>query len=122
VIFRKELAEKILRGEKTATRRVMNDNPRSPWYRHTKRYPVGMVFAVQPGRAKHGIAKARIGAAYTQKPLDITYEQVREEGFKDKSEFWAVIHKLNPGFDLTEPMHVREFELVPLHESEEGKG
>lgn len=112
MIFRKELAEKVMSGEKTATRRAMNDNPRSPWYRDTKRYPVGMVFAVQPGRAKHGIGKAKITAAYKQIPLEIHEEQAREEGFKDRAQFLTAIREINPGLDLFMPMHVREFELV----------
>ena len=30
--FRPELAEKVMAGEKTVTRRVASENPRSPWY------------------------------------------------------------------------------------------
>jgi hypothetical protein len=33
VNFQRELAEKVMAGEKTVTRRLVSDNPRSPWWR-----------------------------------------------------------------------------------------
>jgi len=112
VIFRSELAEAILRGEKTATRRKMSDNPRSPWYRERCAYKRGQVFTINPGRGVTRVGEARVLRAYKQAPLYISGKQARQEGFASSKAFHEAFAEINPGVDLTEPVWVVEFELV----------
>lgn len=60
MIFRPELAAKVLSGEKTVTRRLVSDNPRSPWWRERCAVKVGRDYAVQPGRGKVAVARVRV--------------------------------------------------------------
>jgi hypothetical protein len=117
--FRRELAEKILRGEKTATRRRMSDNPRSPWYREKCAYEVGQVFAVQPGRGVPSIGKARVTAVYLRTLGNTTEADARKEGFRGaapdesaKEHFIAAWCEINGFFDTAEFVWVIEFALV----------
>lgn len=69
MMFTEALAVAIVKGEKRVTRRVLSDKPRSPWYRNQpagKRYPVGKVFAVNPGRGVPRIAECEVTARYRQ--------------------------------------------------------
>lgn len=112
MIFKPELAEKILREEKTATRRRMSDNPRSPWYREKCGYRVGQVFAVQPGRSEAGIGKARVTAVYQQHLVSANVDDARREGFQSTLAFRQGFSWINRGFDPEEIVWVVEFELV----------
>ena len=112
MIFRRELAEQILAGEKTATRRRMSDNPRSPWFREKCAYEFGQVFAVQPGRGKKRIGDARVTAVYSQSLYAIANFQAREEGFEDRYKFFAAWAEINGDCDTGELVHVIEFEVV----------
>ncbi len=60
--FRPELAEAVMAGRKTATRRLVSDNPRSPWWREKCVYRVGQVVAVCPGRGRRQIGRARVSS------------------------------------------------------------
>jgi hypothetical protein len=59
VNFRPELAEKVMRGEKTVTRRIASTNPRSPWYSDRCGLKTGRDYAVCPGRGKHALGRVR---------------------------------------------------------------
>lgn len=111
VIFRSELAEVILRGEKTATRRQLSDNPRSPWYRDRCAYKVGQVFTINPGRGVPRVGEARVTRVYQQPPLYVSGEQAKEEGFPTSKAFHEALCEINPGIDLSLPVWVIEFEL-----------
>lgn len=116
--FRRELAEAIMRGEKTATRRKLSDNPRSPWWREKCSYDVGQVFAVQPGRGVKGIGSARVTAVYKQRLGEMSEADALAEGFQAKnglpaySWFDATWQKINRKYDRTEEVWVVEFELA----------
>jgi hypothetical protein len=112
MIFKEELAKKILQGEKTATRRVMSDNRRSPWYREQCAYKVGQVFTINPGRGVKNVGSARVTGVYKQAPLYVSGEQARQEGFGSSKAFHETFRAINPGADLTEAVWVIEFELV----------
>lgn len=126
MIFRRELAEAILRGEKTATRRQMSDNPRSPWYRERCSYEVGQIFAVQPGRGVKRICDARVTAVYQQLLAYMDEEDARREGFLANDDgsalhgFIAAFCEINGSYDSAEVVHVIEFERLPDHPSPEG--
>ncbi len=111
MIFKQELAQKILRGEKTATRRVMSDNPRSPWWKEKCAYEVGQVFTINPGRGVTRIGEARVTAIYEQRLFDMGPEAARQEGFESLPEFQAAWRSINGGF-FNEEVWVIEFELV----------
>jgi hypothetical protein len=112
VIFRPELAEKILAGEKTATRRALSDNPRSPWWREHCRYSVPGTFTVNPGRGVRRVAECSITAVYKQPLGEITEGQAKAEGFEDRYAFWSAWNDINGAFDDQE-VWVIEFVLIP---------
>lgn len=113
MIFVPKLALKVVDGEKTATRRAVSDNPRSPWRRKSLRYLEGMSFAVQPGRGAHGIAKAVVTKRAVEHLCAVTPADARKEGFATREEFVETWTKINGSFDPDELVHVIEFEIVP---------
>jgi uncharacterized protein YqfB (UPF0267 family) len=102
VIFRDELAQKVLRGEKTVTRRRMSDNPRSPWYRGGCKYRRGQVFAVQPGRAQLGIGTAVILGVGAVRLGNISEEGARFEGTTSVAAYRKIWAAINGGWDPDE--------------------
>ena len=124
MIFREELAEKILRGEKTATRRRMSDNPRSPWYRERCAYEVGQVFTVNPGRGVPRVGEARVTAVYPQPLGHMTEADALKEGFRPTETGTALYHfdaaweEINGDYFPDEAVWVIEFE--PVQDEEEG--
>jgi len=81
MVFRSDLAEKVLAGEKTVTRRLCSENPRSPWWRDRCALRPGRTFAVQPGRGKPAIAHAQ-AIAVDREPLGrLSDDEARREGF-----------------------------------------
>lgn len=115
MMFTEALAEKIVAGEKTVTRRRLSDNPRSPWYRNHpagKRYPVGKVFTVNPGRGVRRVAECEVTARYRQTLLAVGPRDARAEGFDDLLAFQEAWRKINGGLDVREVVDVVEFKLV----------
>lgn len=101
--FRPELAEKVMAGEKTVTRRLVSDNPRSPWSAKGCRFSVGQSVAVCPGRGKHAIGRVVVTAVHIEKIGNITEDEARREGFASIAEFmdaWRAINgPLSNGWD-----------------------
>jgi hypothetical protein len=112
MIFKRELAEAIVRGEKTATRRVMNKNPRSPWYRERCAYKIGQVFTINPGRGVKGIGLAKVTDVYWQRVDDVGERDARREGLESLARFLHVFGDINPKAGLNTPIWVVEFEVV----------
>lgn len=112
MIFKKELAEKILSGEKSQTRRLVHPEDCEeyfsipPEYGHrlcgeiyavvyprisrattceydAVRYAVGKTYAVCPGRGKPAIGRIRITAIEREDVRDISEEDAIAEGFRD---------------------------------------
>lgn len=95
MLFKPELAEKALTGEKTQTRRLqqpgdeavrdetgriigvtrLNRRGRRRWV-----YRVGKSYAVCPGRGKHNLGRITVTAIRDQCIQDITEEDARAEG------------------------------------------
>jgi hypothetical protein len=127
VIFRPELAQKVLAGEKTVTRRVVSDNPRSPWWRDECAYNVGQDYAVQPGRGKPTIGRLRIirvtrqalGEAFGQFGDRATADrpdvrrEARLEGFNDAVAFQLAWLKINRTYDESALVWRVEFKPIP---------
>ncbi len=79
--FRTELAEAVIRRDKTVTRRLVSENPRSPWWREKCAYRVGQEVAICPGRGKHAIGRARI-TSVDREPLGwLDDAEATAEGF-----------------------------------------
>lgn len=60
MIFQPALAGDVLSGRKTVTRRLVSDNPRSPWWKERCALNVGQDYAVCPGRGKAAIGRVEI--------------------------------------------------------------
>lgn len=120
MIFREELAKAVMRGEKTATRRRMNDNPRSPWFREKCAYKVGQVFTINLGRGITNIGKTRATAVYSQRLGEARSGDAWREGFRSLLAFRDGFARINGGFNPDEEVWVVEFELVPSGGSDRG--
>jgi hypothetical protein len=112
VIFKPELVEKILAGEKTETRRLVKyENGREVPCRYEK----GKYYALQPGRTKPGIrgVKLKILAVDREHLGQMEHRKALREGFSGTGEFfryWERLHgRVVP--DLVEVWAIR-FELV----------
>ncbi len=103
MIFKPEMVEKILAGEKTATRRPAKGQ---------RRYSVGREYAVQPGRGKKAVGRIRIVVTVRERLDRILTCEAIEEGFESREAFFAYWRKLYPGSDLTELVDVYAFVLV----------
>jgi hypothetical protein len=98
VNFRPELAAAVMDGRKTVTRRIVSENPRSPWWRGGCAYRVGQSVAVCPGRAKHAIGRAVVRDVRLE-PLSMLYreEDAHAEGFPSVAAFRAAWEAINGG-------------------------
>lgn len=96
-MFRPELAEQVMRVQKTCTRRACSDNPRSPWWREQCGVKVGQVVAIQPGRGKPRIGTATVASVARElfDPASISEDEARAEGFASAEAFrgtWVALH------------------------------
>lgn len=112
MIFREELAALVLTGEKTVTRRLCSENPRSPWWRERTIYVEGKVFAVQPGRGKSGLGFARVLSCRRVRLGKLTDEAARREGFEDEPHFAAAFALINGAYDSDAKVWRIQFEVV----------
>ena len=98
--FRPELAEKVMVGEKTVTRRLVSDNPRSPWFRQRCSLEVGKDYAVCPGRGTHAIGRVRV-VRVSRQALHLALDpgEARREGFTNATAFYEAWKKINGGWD-----------------------
>jgi hypothetical protein len=122
VIFRPEMVEKILAGEKTVTRRPVKFEIDTTWGQEPikralpSRYIVGKDYAMQPGRGKAAIERILI-LSVTRcelRPFDVVQreEEAVREGFETWQAFvnyWvSLYHRVN----FTQLVDRIEFELV----------
>lgn len=112
MIFRPELAAKVMAGEKTVTRRLCSTNPRSPWYRERCTYLEGKEFAVQPGRGKPSVGRARVISAQRGRLGRLTDAEARAEGFEDEPHFAAAFALINGFYDNFLEVWRIEFEVL----------
>lgn len=88
MIFKPELVALVLKGKKTATRRIANGKP--------CRYQVGQHYAVQPGRGKPQVARITILDVERQALGELTYDEAIAEGFRTRADFaryWLRLHE-----------------------------
>ena len=111
--FKPELVERILTGQKTQTRRIVSDNPRSPWYRERCALKVSRAYAVCPGRGKRGVAKvALVNRPWRQRAGQITDGDAVAEGFISRTAFIDYWRQLHGSFDPDTEVWRIEFALI----------
>jgi hypothetical protein len=116
VNFAPDLAQKILDGEKTVTRRMPSDNPRSPWWRERCAYEPDRNYAICPGRGKAAVGRLRIVGLVRMETLDgmlVADGEARREGFANNGEFierWRQLHGI---WEAAQLVWRVEFEVVP---------
>lgn len=114
MLFREHLAEKIIAGQKTATRRLPKENRRSPWWIGGCRYRVGKRFPIMCNFNEPARAYAIVTRVALERLGDIKPSQARAEGagpgVTGFRELWASI---NGVFDPEQWVWVVEFRLDP---------
>jgi hypothetical protein len=114
VNFRPELAEKVMAGEKTVTRRAVSSNPRSPWWREKCGLKVDHTYAVCPGRGKNAIGRVRIvDVQQVHLGQGLTTAEAQREGFANRGEFKAAWSAINGGYSDGDLVWRVEFRVVP---------
>jgi hypothetical protein len=103
---------KVMRGSKTVTRRLVSDNPRSPWWVEKCGLVVGKTYAVCPGRGKPAVGRVEVTDVYPMRLGWISYAECLKEGFGSRSEFIATWKEINGVFDLHALVWRVEFRLV----------
>lgn len=100
VTFHPTLAKLVLADAKTETRRLLSDNPRSPWFGGGCRLRRFRDYAVQPGRGKPQIGRLLV----VERPRRSTIGQMgteaaQREGCVDLTAFNALWEALNGPWD-----------------------
>jgi hypothetical protein len=113
VNFRPELAEKVMAGEKTVTRRLTSHNVRSPWWRAACSLGVGRDYAVCPGRGKNAIGRVVV-TSVRREPLHLVQQpgEAEREGFADFDGFRDAWVAINGDWDEMALVWRVEFEAV----------
>jgi hypothetical protein len=102
MIFSPELAELVVTGRKTETRRKVREG-------ELCRYKVGRTYAVQPGRTKHGIGRIRVTEMCRERLGDIDVSGARREGFPTVGWFFDYWRRLHGGVDPEQEVWVIRF-------------
>jgi hypothetical protein len=116
VNFQPDLAAKVMAGEKTVTRRLVSDNPRSPWWRERCSLRVDHTYAVCPGRGKHAVGRVRIVSTTLDWLGFLDDAEARREGFPNAPAFWEAWRAINGGYDATAHVWRVEFAVVPAED------
>lgn len=98
-MFRKELADKILRREKTQTRRMPSDKPGSPWYIGGCKLKPGRHYAIVAGRGTPQIGRILVEEVSLVPLVPMPIEDILAEGFTSLQDFlatWDALHKSPP--------------------------
>lgn len=95
VTFRPELAAAVMAGTKTVTRRLVSDNPRSPWWREACALKPGHAYAIQPGRGVKAIGRAEVLSVRRELLGAVDEADARREGFPDIASFVGAFAAIN---------------------------
>lgn len=112
--FRPELADKVMSGEKTVTRRLVSDNPRSPWFVGCCSLRRGHSYAVCPGRGKNAIGRVIVNDCHLGPLGHLDDDEARSEGFDSALDFEMAFGAINGNYDPTALVWRVEFELEAL--------
>ena len=102
LLFKKQHLKKVLRGEKTQTRRRIG--------RSTLK--IGSKYSIRNGWFKKAEHHILITRRFQQQLGDISLEDVHKEGFKTLNEFKVVWTKINGDWNPNEVVTVYEFKLI----------
>ncbi len=109
--FQPQLAEKVMAGEKTVTRRLASTNPRSPWsYKHCG-VQIGRTYAICPGRGKPQLGRVLIVSVRRELLGWLSYREARLEGFADADAFTDAWVAINGSYDESALVWRIEFEV-----------
>ena len=109
MLFKRELFNKILDGEKTATRRPLKK-------KGVQHYEVGRIYGIRNGYTKYK-AWILINRKYRQKLGGMTEEDAHREGFRSLQEFQKKWVQLYGSWNPEQVVAVYEFELSPNADS-----
>jgi len=101
MLFRREFIEKILRGEKTQTRRLSS-----------RRYRVGRIYRIKRDWYHATGIEILITRRYRQRLGDISLEEIRKEGFSSLEEFKQAWIGINGSWNPDETVTVYEFKVL----------
>ncbi|HXO86912.1 MAG TPA: ASCH domain-containing protein [Gemmatimonadales bacterium] len=110
--FRPELADKVMAGEKTVTRRRMSHNSRSPWFVLGCSLKVGRSYAVCPGRGKNAIGRVVVTEVSEVQLGAISNDEAVREGFANWREFRAAWTTINGSWEPLEWVWRIRFEVA----------
>lgn len=116
MIFRPELAKKVLSGEKTVTRRRLVHRDGKPI-----RYHEGRQYAVQPGRGRKHVGHLCVIQVTEEKLRETSQAEANAEGFVkrttwDDTALWQFMMywmSLHGGWDPEEVVAVIRFHALP---------
>ncbi len=108
MIFRPELAAKVLSGEKTVTRRRLVHRDGKPIL-----YRAGNEYAVQPGRGQKHVGHVCVSIVTEEKLCEISLSRAHDEGFDTIMEFMTYWMSLHGGWDPEEVVAVIRFHVLP---------
>lgn len=110
--FQPDLAELVMQGRKTVTRRAMSDNPRSPWWNIRSSLQPGRDYAVCPGRGKHSIGRVRVVTVLPQLLGWVGDAEAVREGFESPEAFVDAWRSINGSYSGSTPVWRVEFEVA----------
>ncbi len=110
MIFGPELAQLVMAGLKTETRRLVKGDPSEATA--VCRYKEGRTYAVRPGRTKPGIGRIRITRVRRERLGDIDHAGARLEGFPTVGRFFDYWRSLYGRVDPGAQVWAIRFELV----------
>lgn len=115
--FKPELAQAVMAGRKTVTRRLVSHNTRSPWWREKCSLEVGKDYAVCPGRGKNAIGRVRI-VRVSREPLHLVlnHGEAHREGFPSALAFREAWKGINGSWDDMALVWRVEFEVAEILE------
>lgn len=108
--FQGDLAELVMIGRKTETRRLLSDNPNSPWYREECGFKAGEHYAVQPGRGKAQIGRVKVLSAERARLDAMTEAEALAEGTAGLRAFQGLWQSINGSYDPATEVWVLRFE------------
>jgi len=112
VNFRPELAARVMTGEKTVTRRLVSDNPRSPWYWERCALKVGCDYAVCPGRGKTAIGRVLVTHVELRRLGHVHAAEAAREGFPSPADFEDAFAGINGSYNPDAKVWRIEFEVA----------
>lgn len=122
MIFKPESCEKILKDEKSQTRRIVKsgewlvelDGGGKIVFREpaTPKWETGKTYAIQPGRGKAAVGRFMLLDIQQERVKDISEADAIAEGFSSISEFFGLFESINGKGALDKEVWVLVFEVA----------